>query len=254
AIGVRRERDVGERARGDPHAQVHGRLFGEVSDPERFRHAALVVAREDAVEDQVAARVDGELIAHVVEPHLRERGRTESGARGPAEGDRGRELEPGSDLAVERAAEVAIALEASGHVHEETIGRLAFEPGVYTQAIAAAVELVGRLEPREYLGARFLRPARRGRVEVDARPAAPVAQLPRGLFAGVDAVLFPPKLTAGHEREGLEPEARAERPEQVEVADGLAEGELSRVECRGAGRAHGGVVRMFGEVVQWIRA
>ena len=126
---------------------------------------------------------------------------------------------------------------------------MAFESGVHAQAIAAAVELVGRLKPREDLGPGLLRRPRAGRVEVHPRRVATVAELPGGLFAGVDAVLFPPELAASHEREGLEPEARAERPEQVEVADGLAEGELPRVECRGAGRAHGGVVRVFDEVV-----
>src|SRR2546422_6367767 len=55
---------------------------------------------------------------------------------------------------------------------------LALDTAVDADAVAAAVELVGRLEAGEHLGAGFLRPAGGGRVEIDARPAATVAELP----------------------------------------------------------------------------
>src|SRR5207247_8979482 len=62
AIEVRRERHIGARLRRDPRAQVHGCLLAKIRDAKRLRHPALVVAREDAIENQVAAGVDGELI------------------------------------------------------------------------------------------------------------------------------------------------------------------------------------------------
>src|SRR2546422_5816228 len=131
---------------------------------------------------------------------------------------------------------------------------LALDTAVDADAVAAAVELVGRLEAGEHLGAGFLRPAGGGRVEIDARPAATVAELPGRVLAGVDAVFLAPELTARHERERREPAPGAQRPHEVEVANGLPEREAAGVELRRTGRAHRGVVRMLHEVMEGVGA
>src|SRR5207253_10650184 len=96
----------------------------------RSRHPALVVAREDAVRNQVPARVDHELVAHVVEPRLAERRSAEPRARGRPQPERAHDLKPGGHLPVEGAAEVAVVLEPPAQVEQEALADLALEPAV----------------------------------------------------------------------------------------------------------------------------
>src|SRR5207245_1815819 len=164
------------------------------------------------------------------------------------------DLQPGGDFPVEPAAEVAVALEPAADVHQEALANLTFDAAVGAHTVAAAVEGVGGLEAREHLGARFLRLASGRRVEIDAPPAAAVAQLPGCVLAGRDVVLLTSELAARHERERAEPALGTQRPHQIEVADSLAEREDTRVEGRRARRAHRGVVRMLHEVMEGVGA
>src|SRR5207245_10635775 len=176
-------------------------------------------------------------------------GSAEPAGRRAWDGDPRHDIEAGGDLPVARAAAVAVALEPAADVHEEALAHLALETGVAADAVAAAVERVGRLEPREHLGTGFLRLAGRGRVEVDAAPAAAVAELPGRLVTGVDAVLLAPELAARHERERPQRASDVQRAHHVEVPDRLAEDQPARVERGGARRAHRGVVRVLDEIM-----
>src|SRR5439155_25378193 len=117
---------------------------------------------------------------------------------------RGNHLEPRGHFSIHRAAEVAVVLESAADVDQETFAHLAFEAPVHAEAVARAVDLIGRLETGEHLRAGFLGGAGRRGVEVDARPGAAVAELPGRFLPGVDPVLLPAKLAARHERHGAE--------------------------------------------------
>src|SRR5439155_11368790 len=175
---------------GDAEAQIDGGLFLEGRYAERLGHPALVVAREDAIGDQVAERVDHELVAHVVEPGLGQRWSAEPGARGRAQSQGGDDLEPAGHLAVQGAAEVAVVFEPPADVEQHALAHLALEPAVHAEAGARPVHLVGRLEAWEHLGAGLLRRSVRHGVEVGAGRGPAVAQLPGGFLARVDAVLL----------------------------------------------------------------
>src|SRR5207245_8482490 len=77
---------------------------------------------------------------------------------------------------------------------------------------------------------------------------------PGGLFAGLDPVLLPAELGTRHEGEGAQPAPATERPHDVEVADRLGEGQAPRIEGRGAGGPHRGVVRVVDEEMEGVAA
>src|SRR5205823_12896336 len=176
-------------------------LLLERRNAERLRHAALVVARQDAIGNEGSARVEHELVAHVIEPHLAERGSAEARARRRPQGERGNHLEPRGHFSIHRAAEVAVVLESAADVEQETFAHLALEPSVQAQAVARTVHLVRWLKPGEHLRAGTFRPARGGRVEVDSGATPAVAELPGGLFARLDVVLLAAELGSGDEGE-----------------------------------------------------
>src|SRR2546422_41487 len=177
AVEVRGERQVGARPRRNPGAQVHGRLLGEIRDPERLGHPTLIVAREHVLRREGAAH-EHELRADVVEPQLLQRWRPEPRADGGAHRDVRYDLVASREFAVDCVPEVAVALEAPARVDEEPVGQLTLEPGVDAQAGTGAVHLVGRLESGEALRAGLLRSPARGGVVVDPRAAPAVAELP----------------------------------------------------------------------------
>src|SRR5205814_2187279 len=96
-------------------------------------------------------------------------------ALGRPHAERGDHLEAGGYLAIHRAAEVAVVLESATDVEQDAFAHLAFEPPVHAEAVARAVDLIGRLEAREHLRAGIFRPARGGGVEVDSGPSLAVA-------------------------------------------------------------------------------
>ena len=79
---------------------------------------------------------------------------------------RARETRPGElrargDLADQRAAEVAVALEATADVDGDLLGDLALDAGVDADVVARAIDLVARLKAGEHLRAGQLRLRRR---------------------------------------------------------------------------------------------
>src|SRR5207244_5029860 len=77
-----------------------------------------------------------ELRAHVVEPHLVERGRPETVAQSAAQGKTRHQLDPRRDLPRHCTAEVAVALVAAPQVECHTVAQLALEPDVPADARA----------------------------------------------------------------------------------------------------------------------